>query len=234
MSARFFCSSPVQGSQLTLLDAEAHHLLHVMRARVGDEVVVFDGEGCEFTARVAQLKRASVELDVLERLEVSRELGRRLVVAAPLPKGDRQRWLVEKLTELGVARFVPLITARSVARPEPSALERLRKTVVEASKQCGRNRLMEIGESTNATEFFAQPAPQMLRLIAHPSDTFEIDISATSVDQVQLAVGPEGGWTDEEVAAARATGWGAVNLGPAILRIETAAVALAARFALPF
>jgi len=234
MSSRFFCSSPIRGSLLTLADAEAHHLLHVMRAHAGDEVVVFDGEGSEFTARVVRLKRASVELEVLERRDVSRELECRLIVAAPLPKGDRQRWLVEKLVELGVTRFVPLMTVRSVARPEPSALDRLRKTVIEASKQCGRNRLMEIGEATQAMEFFAQEAAHDLRLLAHPAETPLLEFMPHSVEQIQLAVGPEGGWTEDEVTAARQAGWRTVNLGPAILRIETAAIALAARCALPF
>lgn len=234
MSSRFFSSSPIRETHLTLDETEAHHLLHVMRVRVGDEVVVFDGEGCEFTARVARLKRATVELDVLDRREVSRELERMVTVAAPLPKGDRQRWLVEKLVELGVARLMPLVTARSVARPESSALDRLRKTVIEASKQCGRNRLLEIAEAQPAMDFFSQPANRAIRLIAHPSDSTSVDLSPSSDEPLQLAVGPEGGWTDDEVGVALQAGWRAVNLGPAILRTETAAIALVARCALPF
>lgn len=235
MSTRFFCSSPIQdATQVTLVDAEAHHLLHVLRAQVGDQVVVFDGMGCEFAARVAQLSRRQVELEILSREEVSRELGLTLVVAVPLPKGDRQRWLVEKLTELGVARLVPLVTEHSIARPEAAALDRLRRAVIEASKQCGRNRLLEIADAQTATQLFAQPASAELRIIAHPAESSGIELPRASSATIELAVGPEGGWTDEEVATARRGGWQPVGLGPAILRSETAAMALAARFALPF
>lgn len=234
MSARFFSSSPLADLRATLVDAEAHHLLHVLRARVGDEVVLFDGGGGECVARVAQLKRSSVELEILERRDVSREASRRIVVGAPLPKGDRQRWLVEKLVELGVARFTPLLTTRGVAKPESSALERLEKVVIEASKQCGRNRLLQIDAPATLAEFVTTAPTDAVRLLAHPGESPPTELVAGANQDVFAAVGPEGGWTDAEVDAARGAGWNCVSLGAAILRVETAAVAIAARFSLPF
>lgn len=237
MTVRYFCSSSVQGSLVTLGDAEAHHLLHVMRASVGDEVVVFDGSGYEYAARVVRTKRSEVELEVVARHDVSRELTHKVVVGVSLPKGERQRWLVEKLTELGVAELVPLETARSVARPESGALDRLRKTVIEASKQCGRNRLMEIAAAQPPTSFFRAAPVLAMRLFAHPlPEKVQIEWKNDSPARpaVYLAIGPEGGWTEQEVNEARDAGWQAVGLGASILRTETAAVALAARAALPF
>ena len=125
MSQRFFVENPVQGDSATLVDAEAHHLTHVMRARPGLEVTLFDGTGWEFPARVEKLGRQSVELAVLDRMQVSRELALPVALAVALPKGDRQKWLVEKVTELGVARLIPLITERGVAQPVEQALARL-------------------------------------------------------------------------------------------------------------
>src|SRR5688572_7985367 len=102
MSERFFVDSPISADRAMLAGDEARHLAAVMRAQIGDEVVLFDGSGCEFTARVAAIRKQAVELAIIERREVSRELPVELTLAVALPKGDRQKWLVEKATELGV------------------------------------------------------------------------------------------------------------------------------------
>ena len=146
MSERFFSAEPITAQRVTLDGPEAHHLLHVMRARVGEQVTLFDGSGAEFLAAVESLRRSSVDLQVIESRQMDRELPFLLAIGVALPKGDRQKWLIEKLTELGVAAIVPLTTERGVAQPAAGALERLRRSVIEASKQCGRNRLLQIHE----------------------------------------------------------------------------------------
>ena len=118
-------------------------MIHVMRAAPGRRVTLFDGSGQEWTAEVRRLGRAEVELQVLAGRLVDRELPVEVTLASALPKGERQKWLVEKLVELGIARLVPLQMAGR-SEPGPPALERLRRGVIEASKQCGRNRLMEV------------------------------------------------------------------------------------------
>jgi len=168
MTTRYFTEEPVSGDRAKLAGAEAHHLIHVMRAAPGTQVVLFDGGGCEFDATVKEIGRTAVELDVLRRCEIDRELPLEITLAVPLPKGDRQRWLVEKATELGVRRLVPLTTERSVAQPAPRALERLRRTVIEASKQCGRNRLMEIAEPADWARFVTTTGETAHRWLAHP------------------------------------------------------------------
>src|SRR5688572_8850936 len=112
MSDRFFVETPIESERAELIGSEAHHLAHVMRAAVGAEVTLFDGSGAEFPARVIKIGRSQVELVVLERREIDRELPFPLVLGVALPKGDRQKWLVEKATELGVSRIVPLQTSR--------------------------------------------------------------------------------------------------------------------------
>ncbi len=163
-----------------------------------------------------------------------------MVLAVSLPKGDRQRWLVEKAVELGVARLVPVVSSRSVAQPSEKAVERLRRAVVEASKQCGRNRLMEIDPARRWADVVRDTPPAAARWIAHPAvrspmgtapkgpSTVFSEIDLKGSDPVFLAVGPEGGFTEEEVALAVEHGWRPIDLGPRILRIETAALALAA------
>jgi 16S rRNA (uracil1498-N3)-methyltransferase len=206
-------------------------------------------------ARISAIRKSAIELAIVERRPIDRELPLELTLAAALPKGERQKWLVEKATELGVRRLVPLVTERGVAQPVESALLRLRRAVIEASKQCGRNRLMEIGEPAEASTWFAgegsgfrvqgreqrsevreqEPTARNhgpgWRLIADPSGMALSEI-ARGTANVSAAIGPEGGFTPAELAAAIEHGWQPVSLGKSILRVETAALAIAAWAAL--
>jgi 16S rRNA (uracil1498-N3)-methyltransferase len=228
MSDRFYVEQPILGPTAELAGDEARHLATVMRLSVGHEITLFDGGGNEFIARIAKVTKQSVHCDILERREISRELPFSLSLAVALPKGDRQKWLVEKTTELGVTRLIPLITERGVAQPVEGAIQRLRRGVIEASKQCGRNRLMEIAEPRRAPELFADKAIAEIRLIAHFGGQSLNSARMRSNVGVFAAIGPEGGFTDAEVAAATAEGWQPVALGSRILRVETAAIAIAA------
>src|SRR5262249_53464996 len=150
--------------------------------------------------------------------------GFRLEVAAPLPRGDRAQFLLEKLTELGTTAFTPLHTARSIVNPREAKLLKLERHVIEASKQCGRNVLLEVRAVQAWPEFLAAEPPD-LRLVAPPSAA---GLPPAGGHDVVIAVGPEGGFTDEEVNQAKAADWIAVNLGPRRLRVETAALYLTA------
>lgn len=230
MSQRFFVETPIgEAATARLIDAEAQHLAKVMRAKPGDEIVAFDGSGWEFVARVAGLGKSSVELKIVERRQLDRELHHPLTLAVALPKGDRQKVLVEKLVELGVTRLIPLETEHGVAEATPSALTRLRRQVIEASKQCGRNRLMEIAEPMTLARLVESIGAEEQRILAHPSGPALPGLAMH--ESATAAVGPEGGFSDAEVRVARSAGWEIASLGPRILRIETAAIALAALLA---
>jgi 16S rRNA (uracil1498-N3)-methyltransferase len=231
MSDRYFVETPITGELASLTGSEAHHLINVMRAKRGAKVMLFDGSGAEFPALVEQLGRNKVELAVLGREEVNRELPFALTLAVALPKGERQKWLVEKAVELGIGRIVPLVTERAVAQPVEQALNRLRRAVIEASKQCGRNRLMQIAEPLDWPDFIDRTQDHSCRIVAHPLGTHSNAILPRADEQPEnifLVVGPEGGFTDDEIAMAVKSGWRAVNLGLRILRVETAALLLAA------
>ena len=140
-------------------------------ARPGDQVVLFDGSGAEFRARIDRLGRAEIDLTVFGRELVDREAATAITLGVALPKGDRQRWLVEKAVELGVARLVPLSSDCSEDRLSASRLERLRRAVIEASKQCGRNVLMEIASPAEIEALLAGGQRRQLRWIAQPGAT---------------------------------------------------------------
>jgi 16S rRNA (uracil1498-N3)-methyltransferase len=235
MSERFYSRESLAIGPASLKGDEALHLARVMRAQVGDEVIMFDGSGAEFVARVGAIGRGRVELDVRERREIDRELRVRLTLAVALPRGERQRWLVEKATELGVAELVPIITERGVARPGDNAIERMRRAVIEASKQCGRNRLMKISPPVDVCESWTSAPREALRWIAHPSvETHSSHTiaerlnAARGADHVIAAIGPEGGFAPREVEAALSAGWRLIDLGRRTLRVETAAAMIAA------
>jgi 16S rRNA (uracil1498-N3)-methyltransferase len=234
MGQRYFVNSPVDSDHVTLSGPEAHHLIHVMRAGIGDQVILFDGSGCQFSAEIQRLEKSSADLLICERQTINLELPVQLTVATALPKGDRQKWLVEKLVELGTSCLIPLVTQRAVSKPVPQALSRLERSVVESSKQCGRNQLMEINEPLTVPELIEQASPDTLRIVAHPepvSGAKSMDelLSSTSATETVLTIGPEGGWTEEEIGQLVSSQWQVVGLGPRVLRMETAAIALVAR-----
>jgi 16S rRNA (uracil1498-N3)-methyltransferase len=171
MADRYFVEMPIAGPQACLHGGEAHHLAHVMRARPGDMVTLFDGSGVEFSARIESVGRAEIELAILTRDEIDRELPWNIVLGVALPKGDRGRWLVEKVTELGVARLVPLVSGRAGEHQSAAGLAKLRRAVIEASKQCGRNRLMDVDIPRRFDEWLEAVSPRHVRLIAQPGAT---------------------------------------------------------------
>jgi 16S rRNA (uracil1498-N3)-methyltransferase len=225
MAERYYIEAHLGPGEIALDGPEAHHLAAVCRLRAGAVVVLFNGDGREYPARVMSVGKKQVVLTVERMDSPARELPYRLVAAAPLPKGDRGQVLIEKLTELGATDFVPLSTSRSVIQPRETKLDRLRRHVIEASKQCGRNRLLRVHPLTPWADLLAGSEWPARRVVAHPTGE-ALPAGQPEPSGVLLAVGPEGGLSDDEVTVARERGWQVVGLGPRILRVETALLAL--------
>lgn len=218
---------------LELDETEAKHASSVLRLKVGDAVSVFDGRGGQADGHITACQKREVRIELSERNDSNLELPFRLTLLVALPKGDRQKVLVDGLVQLGVTRLIPLHSQRGVAQPSGNAMERLARCVVESSKQCGRNRLMEIAQPRAISQLddLADPATPQAKLVAHPYGVSQplshFTALTPSPTETLVAVGPEGGFTDEEIAAFAALGWSSVSLGPRILRIEMAAIMLA-------
>jgi 16S rRNA (uracil1498-N3)-methyltransferase len=226
MSHRAYLPYPIALGDVEIGGAEAHHLAHACRVRPGESVVLFNGDGSEYHGQVVRVGRHAIGVRVERVATPAREPAHRLEVAAPLPKGDRGKFLIEKLTELGVTAYVPLRTERSVVHPAETHCDKLKRQVIEASKQCGRNTLMEVCELTSWERLVSSTTLPDYRLLAHPGGQ---GVPALSGERdLAIAVGPEGGFTDPETASARDAGWQLVSLGPRLLRVETAAMVLAA------
>jgi 16S rRNA (uracil1498-N3)-methyltransferase len=229
---RFFVQSPVSIGPVEIGGSEAHHIVNVNRIRVGEQLVLFDGSGRDFVGTVQSIGASAVRILVDQMHLVDRELATEITMAVALPRGDRQKTLVEKLVELGVSTLIPLTTSRSVVKPTPQTLTKLKTRVIEASKQCGRNRLMSVTDplsweqlvgSIRGSRFVAFPAEQNLQ-----AGTAAAQLNAQQ--PVCIAIGPEGDFEAREIALAIENGWQAISLGPIVLRVETAAIAVAAIF----
>jgi 16S rRNA (uracil1498-N3)-methyltransferase len=227
VSDRFHVDGPLGPGEVTLEGPEAHHLSAVRRFVVGDSVTLFNGDGHEYPSRVRELGKKRVVVGVIEVRSPARELGFELHIASALPKGDRGDFLIEKLTELGVTDFTPLITERGVVKASDTKADKLRRAVIEASKQCGRNVLMRIHSPSRWVDWCATQTGR--RLIAHPREA----ACGFAPGLARIAIGPEGGFSESELSAAAAAGWERLSLGPRILRVETAAVAAAVLFGRP-
>ena len=224
---------------LTSLPADkASYLVRVLRLGPGDPVQVFDGSGRVYDAVVEQVSGGLATLRIPEgRVDETPDPVRHLHLVQAIPKGEVMDRLVRRVTEIGVHALHPVVTARTVVRPgsgrAPRRVERWRRIAAAAARQCGRNVNMEIGEIrplARALELLDCPGP---RMVCHggkadPGLSGWLDsLSAGPAGSAALAIGPEGGWTEEELELMGDQGFSRVALGPRSLRVETAATAAA-------
>jgi 16S rRNA (uracil1498-N3)-methyltransferase len=224
---RFLVPEIAQAPEIEIRGDEAHHLLHVLRLREGDEITLFDGEGHHFRAVITRCSEESAEVERLEALP-SNESHLELRIAVAIPKGDKMATLIRMLTELGIHRLIPLVSERTVVG-SPSAnrkkVPRWERIAMEACKQSGRSRIPKVEEPVLFEELLNEELPPHRLLLCPNGD----DLPKTPSSQSCLAlVGPEGGWTRDEMARAEEKGFHTLGLGQRILRVETAAVTLAA------
>ena len=220
---RLFVRPPLAGGAAVGLDArQANYLGNVMRLTVGAELLVVDGQTGEWLARVAEVAKKRMTLAIERRTREPEAIPDVWLAFAPVKRAQTD-WLVEKATELGVARLLPVMTQRTVA--ERVKLERLEAIAIEAAEQCGRTRLPEIDEPMRLQQLLATHDATR-RLYFADENGGEAILSAFEAGPALILVGPEGGFTDQEREAIRAAPNAVpISLGPRILRAETAALA---------
>ena len=232
-SHRFFCALPLSpGLSLDLPDNAARHACRVLRLRVGDELVLFDGVGGEYGCCISEVGRDRVTVDVQNWRDIERESPLEITLVQALQSGEKMDMTVQKAVELGVTRIVPVASRRSVVRLEGERAERRvghwRNIVVAACEQCGRNRLPEVSALENLGHWLGKPVPGgVLRLMLDPGSEQTLnDITPPlSGGGVEVLIGAEGGLAPDEIQLAELAGFVSVRLGPRILRTETAGLA---------
>jgi 16S rRNA (uracil1498-N3)-methyltransferase len=238
---RFYAPRPAfsPDEKSVVLDAdETLHLRDVLRLHPGDEVFVFDGTGREFSCAVAAVARNSSDLTVLSEIEPSRSESRlNFSLGVALLKHEKFDLVVQKATELGVNRIIPVTSDRADVRPRSDEqagkrVSRWQRIALEAAKQSGRARVPEVAAPISSAEFMKDKAGADLALMfaerAGQSLGKVCESFSNPPANLVALIGPEGGWTDAEIETAGEGGWRIVTLGGRIMRAETAAIAITA------
>jgi 16S rRNA (uracil1498-N3)-methyltransferase len=221
--------SPAPGTDYALPPAAARRVAQALRMRAGDAVALFTGCGGEFATTIRRIERRDVVVRVERHDAIERESPWPVLLAQGIIAADMMDFVVRKAVELGVAAIVPLVCARSQAAPAERIVRRAthwRQVAIAACEQCGRNRVPDVRPAVTFTDFVATidndggPAS-----ILDAGADVSLAQAATTRAPRTLAIGPEGGFTEPELRAARARGATRVHLGPRVLRAETAALA---------
>jgi 16S rRNA (uracil1498-N3)-methyltransferase len=215
----------------TTLDLEAgpsQHVARALRMGPGDELVLFDGSGGEYSAVIAAVdkgKRVQVNTGALRQTELESPLQIHLGIA--VSRGERMEWVVQKATELGVSTISPLLSHRSEVKLKGERAQRKidhwQQIAISACEQCGRNRLPAVTPLQGVAQWLASTQAQRRFVLHHRADA--IDWCRDKPDSAALLIGPEGGLSTEEIAAAEHAGYQSLRLGPRVLRTETAPLA---------
>ena len=230
MSRFYVPSECVSGGKITVRGDELHHARDVMRLASGDAIVVFDGTGKEYHGVILKVDKGQMAVEIKKTVERKIE-GCRLILVQALPKSDKMDIIIEKATELGVGRIIPVTTERTVIRPdakkESSKAERWRKIALVAAKQCGRTTIPEVMPITGFEDSLKSVNDAEIKIIPCLSeDTKPLKevLVGRKAGSAAVFIGPEGDFTGKEIDAARNTGAVPVSLGLEILRSETAAI----------
>jgi 16S rRNA (uracil1498-N3)-methyltransferase len=222
------------GSIVELPRDTASHLAKVLRARSGDELILFNGKGSEFSAVIDAVRGGKVAVAVGSERAVDRESPLQITLIQCVARGERMDFVIQKATELGVARIVPVLSQRSVVRLDAgqaaSKALHWQAVAVSACEQCGRNRLPQIETAQPLLNYLGalqHSGPDAIRLVLEPDEATRdpMAVSSTTVGAVSFAIGPEGGFAPDELEAFELSGFTRVGLGPRVLRTETAAIA---------
>jgi 16S rRNA (uracil1498-N3)-methyltransferase len=230
MTRRRWIADTVTGDQAALTGDHARHLAKVLRARVGQEFDIL-ADGVVRLGRITAIHENRVEFLLGE--EIKAQLTLPVIVALSIFKFDRMEWALEKCVELGVSKIVPLRAARTenhLAQASGKRLERWRRIATQASEQARRTTVAEVTDSITLEEAANLPAENRLVLAESESrlSLWQALQSGKPISGVALAIGPEGGWTNQELDLLNEMGWRSVTLGHTILRVETAAIAAVA------
>lgn len=228
---RFFFTFEKEGF---LPDEESHHLIRVLRKKVGEKIKLIDGKGNEYEGKIVEIikkgRKLRARIKLVKLLRKENPPYKKIVAFIPLLKGDKTEFLVEKGTELGINEFIPFQSDYSVAKPSPKLEERLKAKAINALKQSGRLYFPEIKSPIILKKFLSiNQFPSSLKLVAQPKEGIFLDKlmeKITNSKEIVLISGPEGGFSKEEENLLKEIGFISVPLSPYILKAETASLSL--------
>lgn len=229
----FIEESELSGTNPTVRGVDARHIINVLRLKPGDRIGLFDGTGKQYEARISALSSGKVEVSILGSSDPGVESPLELVVAQSFLKEKKMDELVRKLTELGISKWIPFISGRSVPRPDDKRIiartERWEKIAKEAAKQCKRVKITRIGKMVSFEEILASEKDFDLKIVFWENEKNLLDQKSLAADhgnlkKILVMFGPEGGFAVNEIEKAKESGFMTAGVGPRILKAETAAV----------
>jgi 16S rRNA (uracil1498-N3)-methyltransferase len=232
MSRFFIPHDAIRGNNILITGKEAHHILAVMRLKELDKVIVFDGTGREYVGFIKDIKGKSLTVEIIEtRTPHGKETSRMTLIQA-IPKREKMDYIVEKAAELGVHSIIPVVTKRTIVKwsdeKKTAAAARWQRMVREASKQCGRTDIPQIGAVRAFADVFKDSTDYDLALMAALSDEavrLRDALRGFNGGKIAIAVGPEGDFTPDEIKRAENAKFTVVNLGRRVLKSDTAGLA---------
>ena len=232
---RYFFIDPslVTGPEVSITGSEAHHIKTVLRLKPGDGLKLFDGTGFEYEAAIVSVSAQKVAVEIHRKAKAAAPSGAQIIVAQSFLKEKKMDDLVRNLCELGITQWVPFFSQRSIARPDAKRLagrsQRWQRIATEAVKQCRRIDTPQIGDAISFEEVldFSKNCDLKLVFWENESSLLPRDLASkeNSSKKILVMLGPEGGFTDQEINMVRSCGFVSAGLGPRILRAETATIA---------
>jgi 16S rRNA (uracil1498-N3)-methyltransferase len=231
---RYFFIDPslVTGPEVSITGSEVHHIKNVLRLKAGDGLKLFDGTGFEYEAAIVRLSAKKVTVEIQRKTRAAAPSGVQIIVAQAFLKEKKMDDLVRKLCELGMTRWIPFFSERSIARPDAKRLkarsQRWQRIATEAVKQCRRIDTPQIADALSFEEILDFSQNCDLRIVFWENESSLLTADLASKDnpakKILLMLGPEGGFTDQEIKRLQNGGFVSAGLGPRILRAETATI----------
>jgi 16S rRNA (uracil1498-N3)-methyltransferase len=233
MKRFFIAPGEVKKASPVINGAEAHHISGVFRLKPRDHILLIDGTGIEYEAEIVMCAKTGVQVSILRQHQPSTESGGKITVGQGYLKDKKMDMLIRHLTEIGITRWIPVVTEFSVPNPDRKKTaarhERWEMIAREAVKQCGRTRVPEILPPLSFSEALETSRDTDIKMTFYEKETTPLAKTGAGIggnpSHIFVFIGPEGGFSDREIAAAKAGGFISASLGPRILRAETASIA---------
>jgi 16S rRNA (uracil1498-N3)-methyltransferase len=229
---RIYVDAPLSvGQQIVLPEQAATHLMRVLRLRAGAALTLFNGQGGEYAAELLALERGTARAAILKQVPIERESPLRLILLQGISRGERMDLIVQKATELGIERLVPIAAEHGIVRLDPiqgiRRVEHWQSIAISACEQCGRNRVPHIDPVVTLAKALEALPAEGARLLLDPEGAMTL-ATVPVAGAATVLIGPEGGWSEAERRLCERTGISACRLGPRVLRTETAPLAVLA------
>lgn len=230
---RIFIQQKLSSKKLIMVDKTiSHHLINVLRLKPNSPVIIFNGEGGEYRGQVTKANKKATEIQLNDFVETQRDPFLKIELLQSVVRQDKMDWIIQKAVELGVSVITPVLTDYTNIKIDAAKIEKRmahwKKIIVSATEQCGRCDMATLNPPIKLNEWLSQKKPYDVKLVCHPgSASFDLKKMA-SAKSVCVLIGPEGGLSEEETHLTAENGFQIYNMGPRILRAETAAVAILA------